>query len=88
MQMPRKATTTSPCIVFQSGYLLLACDKPIFELPIQERMNLHSHELETWARLVTLTVKRTLADAAQYLRETNHTITAFIAPARPKMNST
>ena len=27
--------------------LLLACDKPIFELPILERMKLHSRELET-----------------------------------------
>ena len=28
--------------------LLLACDKPrIFELPIQERLKLHSRELET-----------------------------------------
>ena len=36
--------------------LLLACDKPIFELPILERMTQHSRELETWVRLVTPTV--------------------------------
>ena len=63
--------------------LLLACDKPIFELPIQERMELHIRELETWVHLVAPTVKRALADAAQYLHDTNHIITAFLTPPRP-----
>jgi hypothetical protein len=63
--------------------LLLASDKPIFELPIQERMKLHSRELETWVLLVTPTVKRALADAEQYLGDTNYTILNFLAPARP-----
>ena len=63
--------------------LLLACDKPIFELPILEWMTLHSWEIETWVRLVTPTVKRALADAAQYLRDTNYNITDFLTPARP-----
>ena len=63
--------------------LLLACDKPIFDLPILERMKLHSRELETWVRLVTPTVKRALADAAQHLRETNFNITDYLTPARP-----
>ena len=36
--------------------LLLACDKPIFELPILERMKLHSREIETWVRFATPTV--------------------------------
>ena len=34
--------------------LLLACDKPIFELPIQEWLKLHSRELETWVQLVKI----------------------------------
>jgi hypothetical protein len=63
--------------------LLLACDKPIFDMPIDERMKLKSGELSTWVRLVTATVKRAIADAEQYLRETNHSITAFLATARP-----
>ena len=64
--------------------LLLACDKPIFELPILERMKLHSRELvETWVRLVTPTVKRALANAAQHPRDTNYNITGFLTPARP-----
>ena len=46
-------------------------------------MKLQSRELETWARLVTPTVKRALADAARYLRDTDHTITAFLASIRP-----
>ena len=38
--------------------LLLACDKPIFELPILERMKLvYSREIETWVRLVNPTVE-------------------------------
>ena len=42
-------------------------------------------ELETcWVRLVTPTIKRTLTDAAQYLRYTTpHTILDFLTPARP-----
>jgi hypothetical protein len=63
--------------------LLLACDKPIFELPIRERMKLHSRELSTWIALVTPTVKRAAADADQYLRDTNHSIIDFLAAARP-----
>jgi hypothetical protein len=69
--------------LYSKQALLLACDKPIFDLPIHERMKLHSRELETWVRLVTPTVKRALADADQYLRDTNYTITDFLAPARP-----
>jgi hypothetical protein len=52
-------------------------------MPIDERMKLKSGELSTWVRLVTATVKRAIADAEQYLRETNHSITAFLAAARP-----
>jgi hypothetical protein len=63
--------------------LLMACDKPILELPIHTRMKLHSRELETWVRLVTPTIKRALADAEQHLRDTNYTITDFLAHARP-----
>ena len=63
--------------------LLHACDKPIFELPIHDRMKLHSRELETWVRLVTPTVKRALADAEKHLRDTNCTITDFLSHARP-----
>jgi hypothetical protein len=63
--------------------LLLACDRPIFDLPIDERMKLKSGELTTWVKLVTATVKRAIADAEQHLRDTNHSITAFLAPARP-----
>jgi hypothetical protein len=51
---------------------LLACNKPIFELPIHDRMQLHSRDLETWALLVTSNVKRAPADAEQCLRDTNH----------------
>ena len=68
-------------LLYSKVNLLLDCAKPIFELPIQERLKLHSRELETWVRLVTPTIKRALADAAQYLRDTNHTITAFLTPA-------
>jgi hypothetical protein len=46
-------------------------------------MKLKSGELCTWVRLVTATVKRAIADAEQCLRETNHSITAFLATARP-----
>ena len=63
--------------------MLLACDKPIFDLPIHERLKLPSRELETWVRLVTPTVKRALADAEQCLRDTNCAITDFLAPAHP-----
>jgi hypothetical protein len=63
--------------------LLLACDKPIFDTPIDERIKLKSGELSTWVRLVTATVKRAIADAEQSLRDTNHSITAFLATARP-----
>jgi hypothetical protein len=64
--------------------LLLACDRPIFDLPIDERMKLKSGELTTWVKLVsTATVKRAIADAEQCLRDTNHTITTFLTPARP-----
>jgi hypothetical protein len=63
--------------------LLLACGKPMFDMPIDERMNLKSGELSTWVRLVTATVKRAIADAEQHLRDTNHSITAFLAAARP-----
>ena len=52
-QMARKAPTMSPCLVLQSGSALSLRDKPIFELPIQDRLKLHSCELETWVRLVT-----------------------------------
>ena len=73
-----------PLALYSRVDLLLACDKPtIFELPIQERLKLYSRELEAWVRLVTPTVKRALTDAAQYLRDANHTITAFLTPARP-----
>ena len=69
--------------------LLLACDKPIFELPILERTKLHSRELETWVPLVTPTVKRALlADTAQYLRDTNYNITDFLTPARLDLMTT
>jgi hypothetical protein len=63
--------------------LLLACDKPIFDVPIDERIKLKSGELSTWVRLVTATVKRAIADAEQSLHDTNHSITAFLAAARP-----
>jgi hypothetical protein len=46
-------------------------------------MKLKSGELTTWVKLVTATVKRAIADAEQCLRDTNHAITAFLAPARP-----
>jgi hypothetical protein len=69
--------------LYSKGDLLLACDKPIFDMPIDERMKLKSGELSTWVRLVTATVKRAIADAEQCLRETNHSITAFLATARP-----
>jgi hypothetical protein len=39
---------------------------------------------KTWARLVTPTVKRALADAEQHLGDTNHTMSDFLAPARPE----
>jgi hypothetical protein len=55
----------------------------MFDMPIDERMKLKSGELSTWVRLVTATVKRAIADAEQCLRETNHSITAFLATARP-----
>jgi hypothetical protein len=54
---------------------LLACDKPILDLPIHDRLQLHSRELSTWLALITPTVKRAVADADKYLQETNHTIT-------------
>jgi hypothetical protein len=63
--------------------LLLACDKPIFDMPIDEPMKLKSGELSTWVRLVTATIKRAIADAEQHLHDTNHSITAFLATARP-----
>ncbi len=63
--------------------MLLACDRPIFDLPIDERMKLKSGELTTWVKLVTATVKRAIADAEQCLRDTNNTITTFLTPARP-----
>jgi hypothetical protein len=56
---------------------LLDSDKRIFELPIHDRMLLHSRELKTWAGLVTPTVKRALADAEQHLCDTNCTTTEF-----------
>ena len=62
---------------------LLATDKSIFDLPMHQRLQQHSRELATWVRLVTPTVKRALADAAQQLRNTNHTITSLLPPARP-----
>jgi hypothetical protein len=64
--------------------LLLASNKQIFEFPIHDHMPLHSRELKTcWVRLVAPTVKRALADAEQHLRDTDHTIPDFLAPARP-----
>jgi hypothetical protein len=69
--------------LYSKQSLLLACDKSILELPIQERMKLHSRELATWIALVTPTVKRAVADSDTYLRTTNQSITAFLAPARP-----
>jgi hypothetical protein len=60
---------------------LLACDRPIFDMPIDERMKLKSGELTTWVRLVTATVKRAIADAEQHLRDTKHSIISFLAPA-------
>jgi hypothetical protein len=63
--------------------LLLTCDKPIFDMPIDERIKLKSGELSTWVRLVTATIKRAIADAEQHLRDTNHSITAFLAAAHP-----
>jgi hypothetical protein len=45
-------------------------------------------QLSTWVRLVTATVKRAIADAEQHLRDTNHSITAFLATARPDPLST
>jgi hypothetical protein len=48
-----------------------------------EPMKLKSGELSIWVRLVTATVKRTIADAKQQLRDTNQSITAFLAAARP-----
>jgi hypothetical protein len=62
---------------------LLARDKTILALPIQDRMQLHSRELATWVNLVTPTIKRAITDAEHYLRATNHTIHDFLAPARP-----
>ena len=62
---------------------LLACEKPIFELPILEPVKLHSREIESWVQLVTQTVKRALADNAQYFCVTNYNITDFLTPARP-----
>jgi hypothetical protein len=43
--------------------LLLASNKQIFELLIHACMLPHDRELETWARLVTPSVKRALAEA-------------------------
>jgi hypothetical protein len=63
--------------------LLLGCDRPIFDLPIDESMKLKSGELTTWVKLVAATVKRAIADPEQCLRDTNHTITTFLTPARP-----
>ena len=65
--------------------LLLACDKPIFDLPtIQERVKLFSRELEPGYGLsLPLANERALADAAQYLCDNNHTITAFLTSVRP-----
>jgi hypothetical protein len=64
--------------------LLLACDRPIFDLPIDEGVKLKSGELTTWVKLVAATVKRAIADAEQHLRgDTNHSITAFLTAARP-----
>ncbi len=56
--------------LYSKQALLFTCDKPIFELPILERLKLNSRELETWVRLVTPTVKRALADAEQHLHDT------------------
>jgi hypothetical protein len=52
-------------------------------LPIDERMTLKSGELTTWVKLVTATIKRAIADAEQGLRDADHAITSFLAPARP-----
>jgi hypothetical protein len=62
---------------------LLASDKQIFALPIHDCMLPRSRKLKTWVRLVTPTVNRALADAEQRLRDTNHTMTDFLAPAQP-----
>jgi hypothetical protein len=52
---------------------LLACDKPIFDTPIRDRLKAP----------VTPTVKRALADAKSYLLRTNHRIEPFMTIARP-----
>jgi hypothetical protein len=62
---------------------LLACDKPIFDTPIRDRLKAPSREIATWIRLVTPTVKRALADAKSYLLRTNHRIEPFMTIARP-----
>jgi hypothetical protein len=72
-----------PFAISSLNNLLLACDKPMFDMPIDERVKLKSGELSTWVRLVTATAKRAIADADQNLCETNHSITAFLAAARP-----
>jgi hypothetical protein len=59
--------------------LLLAFHKQLFKLPMQQRMQLHSRQLETWVRLVTRTVKGAIADADQFLYDANHTITSLLA---------
>ena len=35
--------------------LLLACNKPIFKLLMEEWMELHSRKLDTWVQLITPT---------------------------------
>jgi hypothetical protein len=44
-------------------------------------MKLKSREQTAWAQLVTVTVKRAMANAEQCLHGTNHTITSFLTPA-------
>ena len=63
MQRHRKATTTSPHIVVQTGSAA-SLQQTNLELPSQVRMKLHSRELVTWVPLFTPTVKRALTDTA------------------------
>ena len=70
--------------LYESGKKLNYLDRRIFDLPLDKRLGLKSHEQTAWINLHTPTVRQALAEAADKLKKTQRDIREFlIRPAVP-----
>ena len=90
-QEAKRKAKLKPAIValYESGKKLDYLDRRIFDLPLDKRLDLKSHEQTAWINLHTPTVRQALAEAADKLQKTQRDIREFmirpaVQPALPR----